>query len=103
VVFCSSCRRPRNSVHKVDPAVVERLSLKAERIIRKEARLKTGSTTQQPPSSIRHGNIICSIKRLMIEKISGRVASAVMRLAALGVGTEERANPWNKLTYGSPT
>ena len=35
----------------------------------------------------------------MIEKISGRVASAVMRLAALGVGTEEHANPWNKLTY----
>src|SRR2546423_154458 len=46
------------------------------------------------------GNKIGSIKRLMIEKISGRVAYAVMSFGGfLGVGTDEHAIPWNKLTY----
>jgi PRC-barrel domain len=46
------------------------------------------------------GNNIGSIKRLMIEKISGRVAYAVMSFGGfLGMGTEEHAVPWNKLTY----
>ena len=45
-------------------------------------------------------NNIGSIKRLMIEKISGRVAYAVMSFGGfLGMGTEEHAVPWNKLTY----
>jgi hypothetical protein len=36
----------------------------------------------------------------MIEKISGRVAYAVMSFGGfLGMGTEEHAVPWNKLTY----
>jgi hypothetical protein len=36
----------------------------------------------------------------MIEKISGRVAYAVMSFGGfLGMGTEEHAIPWNKLTY----
>src|ERR1700687_6423044 len=48
----------------------------------------------------RAGNNIGSIKRLMIEKISGRVAYAVMSFRGfLGMGTEEHAVPWNKLTY----
>jgi hypothetical protein len=46
------------------------------------------------------GNDIGSIKRLMIEKISGRVAYAVMSFGGfLGMGTEEHAIPWGKLTY----
>ena len=46
------------------------------------------------------GNNIGSIKRLMIEKISGRVAYAVMSFGGfLGIGAEEHAVPWNKLTY----
>jgi hypothetical protein len=46
------------------------------------------------------GNNIGSIKRLMIEKISGRVAYAVMSFGGfLGMGAEEHAVPWNKLTY----
>jgi PRC-barrel domain len=53
-------------------------------------------TTVYDPS----GNNIGSIKRLMIEKISGRVAYAVMSFGGfLGMGTEEHAVPWNKLTY----
>jgi hypothetical protein len=36
----------------------------------------------------------------MIEKISGRVAYSVMSFGGfLGMGTEEHAIPWNKLTY----
>jgi PRC-barrel domain len=46
------------------------------------------------------GNSIGSIKRLMIEKISGRVAYAVMSFGGfLGMGAEEYAVPWKKLTY----
>jgi len=47
-----------------------------------------------------NGNSIGSIKRLMIEKISGHVAYAVMSFGGfLGMGQEEHAVPWNKLTY----
>ena len=36
----------------------------------------------------------------MIEKVSGRVVYAVMSFGGfLGMGTEEHAVPWNKLTY----
>jgi len=36
----------------------------------------------------------------MIDKISGQVAYAVMSFGGfLGMGTEEHAIPWNKLTY----
>jgi len=46
------------------------------------------------------GNSIGSIKRLMIEKLSGKVAYAVMSFGGfLGMGEEEHAVPWNKLTY----
>ena len=46
------------------------------------------------------GNNIGSIKRLMIEKVSGRVAYAVMSFGGfLGLGAEEHAVPWKKLTY----
>jgi hypothetical protein len=45
---------------------------------------------------------IGSIKRLMIEKISGQVAYAVMSFGGfLGMGTEEHSIPWNKLTYNT--
>lgn len=54
-----------------------------------------GTTVYDP-----NGNNIGSIKRLMIEKISGRVAYAVMSFGGLlGMGAEEHAIPWNKLTY----
>ena len=46
------------------------------------------------------GNDIGSIKRVMIEKISGRVAYAVMSFGGfLGMGAEEHAIPWGKLSY----
>jgi sporulation protein YlmC with PRC-barrel domain len=46
------------------------------------------------------GKSIGSVKRLMIEKISGRVAYAVMSFGGfLGLGEEEHTVPWNKLTY----
>ena len=46
------------------------------------------------------GYSIGSIKRLMIEKVSGRVAYAVMSFGGfLGLGAEEHAVPWKKLTY----
>jgi PRC-barrel domain len=54
-----------------------------------------GTTVYDP-----QGNSIGSIKRLMIEKISGRVAYAVMSFGGfLGMGEEEHTVPWNKLTY----
>ena len=53
-------------------------------------------TTVYDPS----GNNIGSIKRLMIEKISGRVAYAVMSFGGfLGMGEEYYVVPWQKLTY----
>jgi hypothetical protein len=46
------------------------------------------------------GNKIGSIKRLMIEKINGRVAYAVMSFGGfLGIGEEEHAIPWKRLEY----
>jgi PRC-barrel domain len=46
------------------------------------------------------GTSIGNIKRLMIEKVSGKVAYAVMSFGGfLGMGSEEHAVPWNKLTY----
>ena len=54
-----------------------------------------GTTVYNP-----QGNDVGSIKRLMIEKISGRVAYAVMSFGGfLGMGEEEHAVPWSKLTY----
>jgi len=47
-----------------------------------------------------NGTHIGSIKRLMIEKVSGRVAYAVMSFGGfLGIGEEEHAIPWGKLVY----
>jgi hypothetical protein len=47
-----------------------------------------------------NGDHLGSIKRLMIEKISGRVAYAVMSFGGfLGMGAEEHTIPWNKLDY----
>lgn len=46
------------------------------------------------------GNSLGSIKRLMIEKVRGQVAYAVMTFGGfLGIGTEEHTVPWNALTY----
>jgi PRC-barrel domain len=46
------------------------------------------------------GNKIGSIKRLMIEKIGGKVAYAVMSFGGfLGMGEDEHTIPWNKLDY----
>ena len=54
-----------------------------------------GTTVYDP-----QGNNIGSIKRLMIEKLSGRVAYAVMSFGGfLGMGSEEHTIPWSKLTY----
>jgi len=54
-----------------------------------------GTTVYDP-----NGNSIGSIKRLMIEKISGQVSYAVMTFGGfLGIGEEEHAIPWSALTY----
>ena len=54
-----------------------------------------GTTVYDP-----QGNNIGSIKRLMIEKLNGRVAYAVMSFGGfLGLGEEEHTVPWSKLTY----
>jgi hypothetical protein len=46
------------------------------------------------------GNDIGSIKRLMIEKLSGQVAYAVMSFGGfMGMGSEEHTIPWRKLNY----
>jgi hypothetical protein len=75
-----------------------------------QASTTVGSTTGQPLISSDkvegtsvydpQGNKIGSIKRLMIEKTSGKVAYAVMSFGGfLGMGTEEYTIPWNKLNY----
>lgn len=47
-----------------------------------------------------NGTHLGSIKRLMIEKVSGQVAYAVMSFGGfLGIGEEEHAIPWKKLVY----
>lgn len=47
-----------------------------------------------------NGNSIGSVKRMMIDKLSGKVAYAVISFGGfLGMGTEELALPWGKLTY----
>jgi sporulation protein YlmC with PRC-barrel domain len=49
-----------------------------------------GTTVYDP-----RGNDIGSIKRLMIDKLSGRVAYAVMSFGGfLGIGKDEYAIPW---------
>ena len=54
-----------------------------------------GTTVYDPK-----GENIGSIKRLMIEKISGKVVYAVMSFGGfLGLGKEEHTIPWNKLDY----
>jgi PRC-barrel domain len=54
-----------------------------------------GTTVYDP-----QGNDVGSIKRLMIEKISGHVAYAVMSFGGfLGMGSEAHTIPWSKLTY----
>jgi len=46
------------------------------------------------------GNHLGSIKRLMIEMISGKVAYAVMSFGGfLGMGEDEHTIPWSKLDY----
>ena len=48
----------------------------------------------------REGNDIGSIKRLMIEKLSGQVAYAIMSFGGfMGMGSEEHTIPWRKLNY----
>ena len=47
-----------------------------------------------------NGDDLGTIKRLMIDKVSGRVAYAVMTFGGfLGIGEEEHAIPWAKLIY----
>jgi len=48
----------------------------------------------------RNGRHIGTIKRLMIDKASGRVGYAVMTFGGfLGIGEHEHSIPWNKLEY----
>src|SRR5215216_1651794 len=46
------------------------------------------------------GNHIGSIKRLIIDKVTGKVAYTVMSFGGfLGIGEEGHTVPWNKLDY----
>jgi sporulation protein YlmC with PRC-barrel domain len=46
------------------------------------------------------GSKIGTIKRLMIDKLSGKVAYSVMSFGGfLGIGDQEHVVPWSKLTY----
>src|SRR4051812_27716842 len=45
------------------------------------------------------GERIGTIKRLMIEKISGRVAYAVVEFGFWEIGEDEHTIPWSKLEY----
>jgi PRC-barrel domain len=46
------------------------------------------------------GHRIGTIKRLLIEKVSGRVTYGVMTFGGfLGIGAHEHTIPWNKLSY----
>jgi sporulation protein YlmC with PRC-barrel domain len=48
----------------------------------------------------RNGNNIGSVRRLMIDKLSGRVAYVVVAFNTfLGLGGDEYTLPWAKLTY----
>jgi sporulation protein YlmC with PRC-barrel domain len=48
----------------------------------------------------RSGNNVGSVRRLMIDKMSGRVAYAVIAFNTfLGLGGEEYTLPWSKLDY----
>ena len=54
-----------------------------------------GTTVYDP-----RGNNFGSIKRLMIDKLSGKVAYAVLSFGGfLGIGEQEHAIPWSKLSY----
>lgn len=54
-----------------------------------------GTTVYSPD-----GTNIGSIKRLMIEKVSGQIAYVVMSFGGfLGLGSEEFTIPWSKLKY----
>ena len=47
-----------------------------------------------------NGSSVGSIKRLMIEKMSGKVAYVVVSFGGfLGMGTDELTIPWGKLSY----
>jgi hypothetical protein len=47
-----------------------------------------------------HGNQIGTIKRLVIEKVSGRVIDVDVTFGGfLGLGVQHRTIPWDKLTY----
>jgi PRC-barrel domain len=47
-----------------------------------------------------NGQQIGTIRRLMIEKVGGRVIYAIMEFGGLlGIGTDEYAVPWSKLEY----
>jgi hypothetical protein len=46
------------------------------------------------------GRDIGTIKRIMLEKVSGKAVYAVMSFGGfLGMGAEEHTIPWSKLTY----
>lgn len=54
-----------------------------------------GTTVYSPD-----GTDIGSIKRLMIDKVSGKVAYAVMSFGGfMGMGGDEHTIPWSKLNY----
>jgi len=56
---------------------------------------RTGTTVYDA-----QGNNVGSIKRIMIDKLSEKVAYVVMSFGGfLGMGAEDHSIPWNKLTY----
>src|ERR1700731_1908744 len=92
----STCRRLPLGV--VRPTISEETAMATAPVTGKpliESDRVEGTTVYDPA-----GNNIGSIKRLMIEKLSGRVAYSVMSFGGfLGMGSEEHPIPWSKLTY----
>ncbi len=69
-------------------------------MVRETARLIASDKVEGTPVRRSNGDKIGTIERVMIDKISGRVAYAVMTFGGfLGIGEDYRTLPWNLLKY----
>lgn len=69
---------------------------------RETARLIASDKVEGAPVRRSDGEKLGSIKRVMIDKLTGKVAYAVMTFGGfLGIGDEYRALPWSVLRYNT--
>lgn len=70
--------------------------------VRETANLIASDKVEGTPVRRSNGDKIGTIERVMIDKISGRVAYAVMSFGGfLGIGDDYRALPWSVLHYNT--